>query len=77
MSIIRQLDQLADRAANNEKNNRADFKCNIKLILFDFRRIYNSFLQSEQINTSLKRTFLRILTFNILIISDKVYELIF
>lgn len=31
MSIIRQLDQLADRAANNEKNNRPDFKRNMKI----------------------------------------------
>lgn len=46
MSIIRQLDQLADRAANKEKNNRPDF-----------RRIYNSFLQSQQTNTLLKRKF--------------------
>lgn len=42
MSIIRQLDQLADRAANNEKNNRPDFKRNTvwKLILF-VRLSYN------------------------------------
>lgn len=44
MSIIRQLDQLADLAANNEKNNRPEFRS-------------DSFLQSEQINT-LRRKFL-------------------
>lgn len=31
MSIIRQLDQLADRTANNEKNNCPDFKRNMKI----------------------------------------------
>lgn len=64
MSIIRQLDQLADRAANNETNNRPDFKRNMKINIVRPTFVEFTILSYKaQINTLLKITFLRILTF--------------